>query len=119
VVGALEGIEDEDDPDAGDLCLRCSAFEERKLPDRRRVASVEADRPAVLGEVGALELTVEPRAAVARELRAVVRRAPCDRGDGRIAARRGRSPGDRKDERAAEREETADFHVECPLLERP
>ena len=56
-----------------------AALEERELVDRRRIGGIQRERPAVLGEIRALQLPVEPAAAVVGVLRAVVGDAPVDR----------------------------------------
>ena len=87
--------------------VRSRALEERELVDRRRIGGIERERPAVLGEIRALQLAVEPAAAVVGVLGAVVGDAPVDRRRigqfraGRLTAgRRARNSG--HDERTAE-----------------
>src|SRR5205814_12984 len=72
MVGRLLREEREDDVDAGLLRERSRALHEGKVVDRGRVARVPRQRPAVLGEVRAGELLVEPGAAVVGVLREVV-----------------------------------------------
>ncbi len=97
-IGRVEG---EHDVDPGGLRDRRRTLEERELADRGRIGRIPRERPAVLGEVRARQLLIEPCAAVVGELRRVVGDPPGDRrrvhrrrGASVTAARRRRSSGD-------------------------
>ena len=80
MVGGPRRVEREENVNACRLRLRRGAFEEGELVDRLGIARVPGEGPAVLRETRALQLVVEPGAAVVGVFRRVVGDTPGDRG---------------------------------------